>query len=386
MRISFVSRMVNREGGVQVYVWELAKRFAEWGHEVHLFTHSCPELPHPSVVMHRVPMLMGRSYRQSQNPWVKAAQIWSFAWISRVMVKYRDYDVIHVQGDSMVRAHVRTAHSCHKAWMKLDLSWDKSLGNKIRKWVNPLHAIVRLIEWYDYTRTGSDRIIAVSGSVKAQVIDSYGVDDSRIDVIPNGVHLSEFRKPDQFDVGNFRHDLGIPVDQQVMVFVGWEFGRKGLGTVIEALAKVTGCQPHLVVVGGDQSKDFADRAAALGMAARVHFVGAQGDIRPFLWGSDLFVFPTRYEPFGFVIIEAMAAGLPVITSKIAGASEWIEDGREGILLNNPFDSEELAQAIDRLLGDADGMALIGEAAKEKIRMFDWEEVTKMTLEAYQSVL
>lgn len=386
MRIAFISRMVNREGGIQVYVWELAKRFAVWGHEVHLFTHSCPELPHESIKVHRVPMFLGRSYRQSQNPWVKAAQIWSFGWFSRKMVKYGDYDIIHVQGDSMARAHVRTAHSCHKAWMVLDLSWDSSLGNRVRKWINPLHTIVRLIEWYDYIRKGTDHVIAVSESVRVQMIDNYRVDSLQITVIPNGVPVSEFHKPDGFDVGNIRCDFGIPVEQKLLVFVGWEFGRKGLGAVIDALAKVSVGQPHLVVVGGDHPKDYIEKAEALDVGSRIHFVGAQDDIRPYLWVSDLFVFPTRYEPFGFVIIEAMAAGLPLITSRIAGAAEWIEEGKEGILLDDPFDSQELAQALDKLLEDADSLTTMGKAAQAKAREFEWDRVAEMTLEAYQLVL
>jgi glycosyltransferase involved in cell wall biosynthesis len=156
--------------------------------------------------------------------------------------------------------------------------------------------------------------------------------------------------------------------------------------VIDALAKVSVGQPHLVVVGGDQPKDYIDKAGASNVGSCIHFVGAQEDIRPFLWGSDLFVFPTRYEPFGFVIIEAMAAGLPVITSKIAGAADWIEDGKEGILLDDPFDSQELAQAIDKLLGNTDGLATMGNAAQAKAREFDWDRITEMTLEVYQSVL
>ncbi len=386
MRIAFVSRMVNREGGIQTYVWELAKRFAEWGHSVHLYTNSCPELPHPTVVMHQVPMLMSRSYRESQNPWVKAFQIWSYAWISRFMIRHRDYDVVHGQGDSLAKADLRTAHSCHKAWIKFELSRDSSVGNVLRKRFNPLHSIVLLIESYNYLWSGAKKVVSVSSTVKQQILDNYTMDESTVMVIPAGVECAKFATPEGFDIMQFRKDIGVPNGVPLMVFVGWEFRRKGLATVLEAMAQMTSGEPHLLVVGGDQERPYVIQAENLGVQDRVHFVGAHSDIRPFLWGSDLFVFPTRYDPCPVVIPEAMAAGLPVIISRCAGNSEWVEDGRDAILLEDPFDAKELADALGRVLSDPNTMVSMGKAAQHRTQVFEWDRVAKMTLDAYESVL
>jgi UDP-glucose:(heptosyl)LPS alpha-1,3-glucosyltransferase len=171
-----------------------------------------------------------------------------------------------------------------------------------------------------------------------------------------------------------------------MVFVGWEFRRKGLATVLEAMAAISFNRPNLLVVGGDSIQPFMKQAKRLEIVDWIHFVGAQSNILPYLWSSDIFVFPTRYEPFGIVIAEAMAAGLPVVTSRCAGASEWIEEGIEGYPLNDPFDSKELAGAISRILYDKEMLVRMGKAAQRKAQMLDWDRVAEMTLEVYQSVL
>jgi glycosyltransferase involved in cell wall biosynthesis len=331
-------------------------------------------------------MLMSRSFRESQDPWVKVFQIWSFAWISRFLVHQGDYEIVHVHGDSLAKAGVRTAPSCHKAWIKYELSIDHSLGKVLRKRLNPLHAIILIIESYGYSRFGAKKVVAVSNSIRQQLIENYPIDPSRIQVIPPGVDVAEFAVPKAFDSQKLRRELGIPQHVPLMVFVGWEFGRKGLSTVLEAMGKVTSTESHLLVVGGGQKRSFERHAGSLGIANRVRFVGAQSDVRPYLWGSDLFVFPTRYEPFGMVIAEAMAAGLPVITSKYAGASEWIDDGVEGILLHDPYDSAELARAMDCLLLDPGRMSAMVEAARSKADVFDWDRVAEKTLELYESML
>ena len=386
MKIAMVSRMVEREGGVQRVVWELAKRCAEQGHQVHLYTNSCPELPHPSVVFHKVPMLMSRPFRKSQNPWVKALQVWSFAWFSRLAVSRQKYDIVHVHGDSLAKADIRSAHSCHKAWIKYELSLNSSLGNILRKRVNPLHAIVLLIEYYDYNLKGAQQVISVSKTVKQQVLDEYGIDNSRIVIVPAGVEVAKYAVPKEFNRVEFRQSIGIPNSVPLMVLVGWEFGRKGLVTVLEAMTVITSSQPHLLVIGGDRAQPFMKKAKRLEIADRIHFVGAQSNIFPYLWGSDLFVFPTCYEPFGIVVAEAMATGLPVIVSRCAGSSEWLQDGVDAILLDDPFSAEELALAIDRIISNPEVMVTMGKAAQQKSQIVDWDRVAEKTLDVYSSIL
>jgi len=378
--------MVEREGGVQRVVWEIAKRYAEQGHQVHLYTNSCPELPHPSVVFHKVPMLMSRPFRKSQNPWVKAMQVWSFAWFSRMAVSRQKFDIVHVHGDSLAKADVRSAHSCHKAWIKYELSRDSSVGNVLKKRLNPLHSIVLLIEYYNYSLKGVSKILSDSGSVKQQIVETYHINEDRIDVVPTGVDCKEFVVPNDFDIFHFRQRHDIPNEAEVMTFIGWEFGRKGLSTLLEAMSKLPSDLNHLLVVGGDNEKPFIKQANNLGIAYRVHFVGAQADFRPYLWGSDIFVLPTRYDPCPLVVWEAMAAGLPVIVSKCAGNSEWLEDGVEGYLLDNPFDAMELACAISRIFCDTKVLSKMGETAQQKAKAVDWDRVVEMTLKVYESIV
>jgi len=118
----------------------------------------------------------------------------------------------------------------------------------------------------------------------------------------------------------------------------------------------------------------------------VTFVSHTRDIAAYYAASDLFVFPTLYEPFGLVIVEAMASGLPVITSRLAAAADYIDDGVSGILLETPHQPQELASKVELLLADSGLRDTIGRRGREVAERFSWDEVARRTLDAYQAAM
>jgi glycosyltransferase involved in cell wall biosynthesis len=130
---------------------------------------------------------------------------------------------------------------------------------------------------------------------------------------------------------------------------------------------------------------FQARASELGLNPVV-FVGFQKDVVPYFAAADAFVFPTRYEPFGMVITEAMAAALPVVTTASAGASEVITPGVDGLVLQDPDDADALALALDDLLADPARRAAMGAAAREAAKRVDWDYVAAETLKVYEDLL
>lgn len=228
--------------------------------------------------------------------------------------------------------------------------------------------------------------IAIAHSVARELEENFGIPRARIHVIHHGVDAAAFRPAPEGaeDRARLRQELGLAPGELAAVFVG-EYERKGLATAIRALGLLPEEQrrrTRLVAVGGGDHRGFAGLARGLGVEERVLLVGHRKDIPRFYRACDLFVLPTLYEPFGLVIIEAMASGLPIVVSRLAGAAELLEQGRSGMLLENPSDPEELARAMGQVLASASLRASLGAEARKAAEARSWQRVAG----EYQAVL
>jgi UDP-glucose:(heptosyl)LPS alpha-1,3-glucosyltransferase len=170
----------------------------------------------------------------------------------------------------------------------------------------------------------------------------YGVAADRCRVMPNGFDPTIFniqRRDAQRNTS--RVHLGIREGEISLLFVANELHRKGFGTLIEAFARANLPRARLDVVGRVSPGDYEGRIDMLGLTGKIHWHGSTRDVFPYYAAADLFVLPTQYEPFGIAIMEALASGLPVITSRLAGASSAVEGGGCGRLLADPSDVTEL---------------------------------------------
>src|SRR5204862_7713294 len=125
---------------------------------------------------------------------------------------------------------------------------------------------------------------------------------------------------------------------------------KGLREAIEAMARVKDERLHLTVVGKPSPDAYLRIAKNLGVANRVNFAGATTDVRPFYRAADVFVLPTRHDPCSLVVLEALAMGVPVISTIFNGACEIMTEGLHGFVLRDPADVNALAEAMRRLSG------------------------------------
>jgi UDP-glucose:(heptosyl)LPS alpha-1,3-glucosyltransferase len=173
--------------------------------------------------------------------------------------------------------------------------------------------------------------------------------------------------------GEMRDAIGANHDDIVVLMVANEWHRKGLGVLIEAVARLPDRRIRIDLVGPKDPVDYRPLAARLGLTDRLHWHGASSDAGRFYAAADIFVLPTVYEPFGNVIIEAMATGLPAVASKLAGAASAIDHGRNGLVLDDPRDVEEVAANI-KLLLDPDRRMAIGAAAATAVAGYEGNHV------------
>jgi UDP-glucose:(heptosyl)LPS alpha-1,3-glucosyltransferase len=181
---------------------------------------------------------------------------------------------------------------------------------------------------------------------------------------------------------SLRSSLEIEESDFVILFVGNEFDRKGLLTVVEALRILADRTIKVIVLGDDDPGPYRARAGGAAVVNQLRFLGGVRGPDRYFGAADTLVLPTWYEPFGMVIIEAMASGLPVITSAMAGAVEDLVDGTHGLFLKDPVSADELVAAITRLREDAALRGILARAGREAAYRFAWPKIAAETLKAY----
>ncbi len=198
-------------------------------------------------------------------------------------------------------------------------------------------------------------ILSLSEVQKRFFQEIYGTPPERFCDLPPGVPADRRLPPDSAAMGSqLRRELGIAPDETVVLLVGSGFKRKGVDRALKAVKNLPAdlCSGlRLVVVGDDDLAFYRKLALRLGVAGRVVFTGGRTDVTRFLAAADLFLHPARQENTGGVLIEALAAGLPVIATGICGYSVHIERAAAGIVLAEPFSQKELDQALFRMLRD-----------------------------------
>jgi UDP-glucose:(heptosyl)LPS alpha-1,3-glucosyltransferase len=247
--------------------------------------------------------------------------------------------------------------------------------------INPHHRYLLKAERAMYASPRLRAVICISEMVKQNVMQHYGVAEQRLHVIYGSIDCATFH-PGLRDEHRaaLRQQFAIADDARVALFVGSGFERKGVAGFLSAVASVEGLVG--LVVGHD--KHIARyRAAAnrLGLAGRVIFTGGIGDVRPYYAASDVFLMPTLYEPFGLVFGEAMACGLPVITSPQAGAADWIEHGVNGFVVD-PLDLPAMTVALNQALNDRG----IGALARKAVLPYSQASTAARYAELYQLLL
>lgn len=312
-------------GGGESHLNNLVSELANRGHEVHVFTqeHNQGELP-PNVILHRVPVPM------------KAAAVAPlfFARRCKKATTAQPFDVVYsLQRTTLRQDLIRAGDGCHREWMNRRFKYATPL-KRCTMWLNPANPAQLWLERQAFSPRNTGFVIANSKRGRDEIVGLYGFPPERMRVIYNGVDGERFRPlPSERSR-----------DKYVMLFVGRGFERKGLKFCVQALAHLPE-NVCLRVVGKGNRRPYHRLAGELGVNSRLSFENATPRIEEVYPQAHLLIHPAIYEPFGNVCLEAMACGLPVVTSAFNGVSEILTPGVNGAVVEDLTDTSALAQAV-----------------------------------------
>jgi glycosyltransferase involved in cell wall biosynthesis len=356
-----VNYEIVRHGQSQGYRFQvvgdcLAPELSAWGATLHPV--------HPKA--HRINLFKGWEFARRADP------------LLRRLRAAGEIDLVHANGYTTGVPHeVNTAHLVHHAWLRSPLHPSRQGTTVSRLYQGTYSRCNARWELPGYLRARA--VVAPSHRV-AEELRALGVAPDRLRVILNG------SDPDEFvpDPVASRSALGLPEGVPLALFAGEiKTGRKNLDAVLAALRRIDGL--HLAVVGGLDGSPYPERARRLGVEERVHFLGFRGDIARLMPAADVFVFPSRYEPFGLVVLEAMLCGLPVVVSAACGASDLVRPDC-GVVLADAEDHDALAQALESVLADPVRRRAMGCRARAVAERCSWKAMAQQYLALYDECL
>ncbi len=366
MKIAFVVHDYHRAGGHSRYVAELATRFAK-DHEVHVFANGIEPDRDAGIHFHTVPAWRANAF----------TTVLSFVIPVSLQIG-RGFDIIHSQGFCGLRGNVFTGHICNRAWHR---SLQKLEGGATLR-ESIFNAMGTTLEYALYRFARRSEVIAISKRL-AQDLVQFCHCSAPIQVIYHGVDLELFSPANRVRWrSDIRGQYGFAEDEMVFLYVGDL--RKGARRSIEALSKLP--RGRLLFVSRSRTSAYQHLADEAGLADRVLFAGATNQVERFYAAADALLHPTPYDAFGMVVSEAMASGLPVIVSREAGASELIQHGQNGLLLEDVSNTAELAGHMDSLQRDRRWAAELGCAARKAVEPMSWDAVASETMGVYQKLL
>jgi glycosyltransferase involved in cell wall biosynthesis len=278
---------------------------------------------------------------------------------------------------SWARTDVNLVHFVHAAWARSPYHpWHFRPGARAAYALayNRLNIVLERIA-FRHAR----RVVAISDGVRQELV-SAGVPADRISIVTNGVDTAEFHPgPAQ------RSRFGLPHGVPIALFAGdLRSPRKNLDTVLRAMPTVPGL--HLAVAGRQEGSLYPDLARALGVAERVHFLGFCSDMPALMRSVTLLAFPSRYEPCGLVLLEALASGLPVLTTRNAGAAELMADD-VGIVLEDSEDCDAMAAAL-RHLAQLSGPSrgALARRARALAERHSWSRVAQSHVDLLEAIV
>jgi len=381
LRLAVVSPFVDRRNGTERALAEVLERLARNERcEIHLYAQRVQDLAlapprvarsqdSGAIIWHKVPALPGPHLFQFLA-WLflnSICRAWD-RWIHGLR-----FDLLLSPGINCLDADVVIVHALFRRLQ--DLANDEVHDSARPQFLRRLHrrayyALLAGLERRIYANPKVS-LAAVSQRTAALLADYFHRQDVR--VIPNGVNTAQFSPPARLALrAGARRRRAIQDTDLVLLLIGNDWRVKGLETVLGALSSLREL-PILVIAAGDDSPSpFFEIAMSLGISGRCRFEPSRQDALDFYAAADLYVSPSHEDSFGLPVAEAMACGLPAITSIFAGVSSLLHDGVDSFILRDPHDATTLATMIRTLYEKAEWRSRMGQAAAKAALQWTWD--------------
>jgi UDP-glucose:(heptosyl)LPS alpha-1,3-glucosyltransferase len=344
VKLALVRQKYTPFGGAERFVDRALGALREQGTDVTIVARQWQGEPGPGFLRCN-PFFLGRTWRDA-----------GFARCVQDIIASGRFDLVQSH-ERVPGCHIyRAGDGVHATWLDLRSHARAALPRgfpPVTPWLTllaPWHRYTLAAEAAMFRHPDLRAVICNSRMVRDDIAARFGTPDEKLHVIYNGVDLEHFHPRLRAEHrAATRASLGIDDATPVILFVGSGFERKGIPALLPALARMKRGNAVLLVVGRDRKeRDMQALAVRLGIAGRVRFLGPQKDVRPFYGAADCFALPTLYDPMPNAALEALACGLPVVTSTDCGAAELIQPGTNGAVVAS-LDVAALARALDAAL-------------------------------------
>jgi len=384
LKIAIVlERYTPSRGGERYFAW-LAGELAERGHDVHVFATVTDTSNASSYQVHKIP---GVRFPHS-------LRILCFLIGSARAVRSHQFDIVHGVGETLA-ANVLNPHGgIEQAYLSQEFA---SISNKIyhaykrmKRYLALHHYLTLWIQKKQYADKKVQRIIAISEMIKRDIRRFHNVPEKRIRVVFNSVDLERFRPENRMLLREaLRRELEIDDDTILLLFAGNNYRLKGLDYLLKSLMvlqrRVSTVPFGLIVLGRGNVERYRRLADAMGLSHRVIFQGSVTEMDRYYAASDIYVHPTFYDSCSLTVLEALASGLPVITTRFNGAADAVQSEEAGIVIDDPRDVDGLAEAIAYYFDQGRRRRAV-TAAREYMEQFPPTRNLEETLDVYYDVV
>ena len=371
-------------GGISRHVEGLSQALAKVGNEVHVITLDFPNTAPYEYLdgyhIHRVPVEVPSP---TFHTWVLLFNNAFERKIGDISRKFGKPDIIHSHDWLTVPAGIASKHLLRTPMVMTFHSTERMRSSGSTA---PESVMVHSLEWWGAFE--STYVITVSKFMKSHVVPTFNLPSNKVRTIYNAIDLSKFDQ--SIDKGDVRKRWGVGVDEKLVTTVGRLTWQKGFDNLIKAFPTVLKEKPNsrLMIIGdGYMRLELENLTHTLGIRDKVIFTGFVNDTELLadMKAADLMVIPSRFEPFGMVALEGMASGVPVVVSGIEGLSEIVEQGVDGLYVNQN-DVNDISQVVIKALSDDSLRERLASNAKERVKQFSWDAISRKTLTTYQGAI
>jgi len=341
MRIGLaIENLDPSRGGAEQWTWQFTRWLLSQGHEVHVVARSFGTVADDLAI--------------ERHGLLGAVGKFEFAQAAEQLLRRLPLDVVHDMGTGwychLFQPHGGSRTAAFEQNIRIASPWMRPIRRRVSPWLPRYREFDRILK-RQYANDGRV-FLALSKMVARHFVEHHGVADSQLRIVYNGVDLERFSPaacaPHRDET---RQRLRVHNDEVLLLIVAHNFRLKGVGTLLRSVGELAqrGEPVRLAVVGGKPGRAWLSVAKRYGAANVTQFVGKTDDPLPYYAAADVYVHPTFYDPCSLVVLEALACGLPVITSRYNGVSELLTPGCEGDVVNDPADAAELRQALEPLM-------------------------------------